>query len=303
MACHWLQIAPSYNSEWGFEDGAQNDIFVPASESSSATSTSESSNDAPVQAVQNRVVVVDAASSQTKTVPIDEINKSANGGGKGVVTQTVVATRVHYATVTAQAANLKIKQQTKKKIKRSLGSDSESMLDAPQLAKRRMTHVRRASPHRLQLRERLQAMTLPLQNITFSILPGAFVQLFCNTQSIPHPCSSKLQKLKSSSFSIMQLFFFLDKERKERAFRPPPLHSYKLYFVLSVIISKHFSPSIFIGFQRQGVKVHHQYLIFGFFCDSGWSSLFGSARVYLQKLMSQPHLLLIFGFISIIIPF
>lgn len=94
---------------------------------------------------------MDAASSQTKTVPIDEINKSANG--KAVVTQTIVATRVHYATVTAQAANLKIEQQTRKKIKRSLGlvldSDSDSIRDAPQMAKRRMTHVRRASPHRL----------------------------------------------------------------------------------------------------------------------------------------------------------
>lgn len=132
-----VQIAPSYNAEWGYRNGAQNDIFVPASESSNA---------APTGAVQNRVVVVDASSNQTTTMAVEDLHNSS-GGGKKVVTQVVTATRVHYATVTAQAANLKMEQQQRKK--RALLEMEDPVVPGMQKMKRMKTHVRKASsPHR-----------------------------------------------------------------------------------------------------------------------------------------------------------
>lgn len=131
-----MQIAPSYNSEWGFEDGAQNDIFVEASSdsssSASASTASKSSpgNAAPLEAVQNRVVVVNAADQQSKTL-------SAADADKEVLTGTIVATRVHYATITAQAENLKLAER-----------DVKIPLPVPQMHKARMVQIKRAaSPH------------------------------------------------------------------------------------------------------------------------------------------------------------
>lgn len=125
--------APSYNSEWGFEDGAQQDIFEAEKETDSASSSSSSSsnsNIAPVRAVQNRVVVVNDDTSHTKTLPVGDSSR-----GK-LVGSVVVATRYHYATVTAEAQNIKLAQRDEAVQPRDLG-------------RARMAHVRRASPHRL----------------------------------------------------------------------------------------------------------------------------------------------------------
>lgn len=136
-----FQTAPSYNSEWGFEDGAQQDIFeaaAPSSSSSSSTVAPADTKTAPVEVAQNRVVVVDSEDKQTKTLPVGDVNRF------NVFTSVVIATRYHYATVTAQAQNLKLEQRDESNLDRRNAPPQPRAVE-----KARMAHIRRASPHRL----------------------------------------------------------------------------------------------------------------------------------------------------------
>jgi len=66
----------------------------------------------------------------------------------GVFTSVVLATRYHYATVTAEAQNIKLAERDQEALLERRAAPAHHVQPRG-LGRARMAHVRRASPHRL----------------------------------------------------------------------------------------------------------------------------------------------------------